>query len=186
MKTIENLTCGSGIVPIGKTARTVALASVAVVGLVTAALVYTAHATPSYNIVSATVVARASFLDPVDIKFKVNEGGEEVIHVWEAQDTVMQQIIIGPGGHTGWHSHPGPAVALIKAGTLALYSSDDPTCTPRIYLAGQAFVDSGQGHVHLAHNLSLTENVEVWVTYFDVPPGAAVRLDAPDPGNCDP
>jgi quercetin dioxygenase-like cupin family protein len=174
MKKIKNLRVS---------ARTVVLASVAVAGLVTA-LVRTVMATPPSNIVSGTVVARASFVDPTDIKFKINNGSEEVIHAPEAQETVMQQIIIGPGGSTGWHSHPGPAVALIKAGELALYSSDDPTCTPRIYLAGEAFVDSGQGHVHLARNLSATENLEVWVTYFDVPPGGSPRLDAANPGNC--
>ena len=190
MKMIKYLTSLSSLVPIakerGKTARKVVLTSVAVAGLVTAALVYTAHATPSFNIVSATVLARASFVDPVDIKFKIDSRNEEIVHVSGAQDTVMQQIIIGPGGHTGWHSHPGPAVAIIKAGALALYSSEDPTCTPRIYLPGQAFVDSGQGHVHLARNLSATENVEVWVTYFDVPAGASPRLDAANPGNCGP
>ena len=188
MKRIKNLTSTSSLEPggnrKGKTARLVVLAGVGVAALVTAALVRTAQATPSFNIVSATVVARASFVDPVDIKFKINTGSEEVILAPEAQETVMQQIVIGPGGHTGWHSHPGPAVAMIKAGALALYSSDDPTCTPRIYLPGQAFVDSGQGHVHLARNLSLTENVEVWVTYFDVPPGTSPRLDAANPGNC--
>jgi len=186
MNIIKNLTSVSNLAPDGNgrmRARTVVLASVAVAGLVTA-LVHTVMATPPSNIVSATVVARASFVEPTDIKFKINNGSEQVIHAPEAQETVMQQIIIGPGGSTGWHSHPGPAVALIKAGELALYSSDDPTCTPRIYLAGEAFVDSGQGHVHLARNLSPTENVEVWVTYFDVPPGGPVRLDAANPGNC--
>jgi hypothetical protein len=165
------------------TARTVLLASVAVAGLVTA-VVRTAMATPSSNIVSSTVVARASFVSPTDIKFKIEDGSKEVIHVPEAQETVIQQIIIGPGGSTGWHSHPGPAVAMIKSGGLALFSSEDPTCTPRIFLAGQAFVDKGQGHVHQARNLSATENVEVWVTYFDVPPGGLARLDAANPGNC--
>ena len=187
MKMIKNLTSLSSLVLIakerGKTARTIVLASIAVAGLVTA-VVRTAVATPPSNIVSGTVLARASFVESVDIKFKVNDGSEEVIHAPEVRETVIQQIIIGPGGHTGWHSHPGPAVALIKAGALALYSSEDPTCTPRIYLAGEAFVDSGQGHVHLARNLSATENVEVWVTYFDVPPGASPRVDAANPGNC--
>jgi quercetin dioxygenase-like cupin family protein len=187
MKMIKNLTSLSSLVPIakerGKTARTVVLSSVAVAGLVTA-VVRTAVATPPSNIVSATVVARASFVQPTDIKFKIDSGSEEVIQAPELQETVIQQIIIGPGGSTGWHSHPGPAVAMIKAGALALFSSEDPTCTPRIYLAGQAFVDKGQGHVHLGRNLSSTENVEVWVTYFDVPPGGPVRLDAPNPGNC--
>lgn len=174
MKKIKNLRVS---------ARTVVLTSVAVAGLVTA-VVRTALATPGSNIVSGTVLARASFVEPVDIKFKVNDGSEEVIHVRDAQETVIQQIVIGPGGHTGWHSHPGPAVAMIKAGALALYSSEDPTCTPRIYLPGQAFVDNGQGHVHFARNPSPTENVEVWVTYFDVPPGTSPRLDAANPGNC--
>jgi len=183
----KNLTSLSSLVPggngRGKTARTIVLASVAVAGLVTA-VVRTAVATPPSNIVSGTVLARASFLVPTDIKIKVDDGSEEVIHAPDVQDTVIQQIIIGPGGSTGWHSHPGPAVAMIKAGALALYSSEDPTCTPRIYLPGQAFVDHGQGHVHMARNLSPTDNLEVWVTYFDVPPGAPVRLDAANPGNC--
>jgi hypothetical protein len=143
-----------------------------------------ALATPGFNIIGATVLTRASFVDPVDIKFKL--GGEEtdILHVRDAQETVMQQILIGPGGHTGWHSHPGPAVALVKAGELTLYSSDDPTCTGRTYSAGQAFVDSGQGHVHIARNLSQTQNTEVLVTYFDVPQGGAFRIDAPNPGIC--
>src|ERR1043166_701743 len=178
MKMIKNLTSLSSLVPFcngrGKTARTVVLASVAVAGLVMA-LVRTALATPASNIVSSTVVARASFVQPTDIKFKIDSGSQEVIHAPDLQETVIQQIIIGPGGSTGWHSHPGPAVALIKAGALALFSSEDPTCTARIYLAGEAFVDKGQGHVHLARNMSPTENVEVWVTYFDVPPGGPAR-----------
>jgi len=154
------------------------------VAAVLTALPGAALATPSSNIVSATIVVRASFVDPVDAKFKIKTEDQNVIHAPELLETVLQQIIIGPGGSTGWHSHPGPVVVLIKAGELTFYSSEDPTCTPRIYLAGEAFVDSGQGHVHLARNLNATENVEVWVTYFDVPPGGSPRLDAADPGNC--
>ena len=149
------------------------------IGLAGAAL-----ATPGFGILSAPVLARASFTDPVDIKFKVGGADADIIHVRDAQETVMQQIVIGPGGHTGWHSHPGPAVALVKAGELTLYSSDDPTCTGRTYSAGQAFVDSGQGHVHIARNLSQTQNTEVLVTYFDVPSGGPFRIDAPNPGIC--
>ena len=163
------------------------LAFLVVVAAVSTVLSGAALATPGFMIFSAPVLATASFVDPVDIKFKV--GGEEadIIHVRDAQQTVIQQIVIGPGGHTGWHSHPGPAVVLVKAGELTLYSSDDPTCTGRTYSAGQAFVDSGQGHVHIARNLSLTDNAEVFVTYFDALPGPAgpvFRIDAPNPGIC--
>lgn len=142
--------------------------------------------TPGSGIVSAAVWARAGFTDQVDVKIKVNggRGGREVIHVPSAQETVIQQIVIGPGGQTGWHSHPGPVIVLIKAGELTVYSSDDPTCSPRTHRAGTAFVDSGQGHVHIAKNLSQNDNVELWATYLDVPAGGAFRIDAPSPGNC--
>ena len=148
------------------------------------AVTITAVLTPGAGILSAPVFARASFADPTDIKFKVKGHAEEVIHVPEAQETVIQQIVIGPAGHTGWHSHPGPVVVLLKSGQMSFYDGDDPTCSARIYSAGEAFVDSGQGHIHIARNESATENLEVWATYFDVPPGGAFRIDVPDPGNC--
>jgi quercetin dioxygenase-like cupin family protein len=154
------------------------------VAAVSTPLLSAAFATSPSGIVSATVVARAGFVDPVDIKFKLGEQRQEVINVRDAQQTVMQQIVIGPGGHTGWHSHPGPVVVLVKTGELTFYDSEDPTCTGRTYSTGQAFIDRGQGHVHIARNLSQGQNLELWVTYFDVPPGGPFRIDAADPGNC--
>ena len=149
---------------------------------VSAALAATVGATPGFR-ASGIIQARAAFADSTDIKFKVGAG--EVLHVREAADTVMQQISIGPDGHTGWHSHPGPAVVLVKSGAMTLYSAEDPACTGRTYTAGQAFVDSGQGHVHIGRNASSTDSLELWVTYFDVPPGGSVRIDVPvAPGNC--
>jgi quercetin dioxygenase-like cupin family protein len=187
MKIIKNLRFVSGLAPIGNgrgmTARTGVFVSLGVAAVLTA-LSGAAQATPSSNILSAPVVARASFVDPVDVKFKNKDGNQEVFQASELLETVMQQIIIGPGGSTGWHSHPGPVVVLIKAGEFTFYSSEDLTCTPRTYSAGQAFIDPGQGHVHLGRNLSTSQNVEVWVTYFDVPTGGPFRLDAPNPGNC--
>ena len=142
-----------------------------------------AVATPPAG-VTGTVVARGDFADPVDIKFKVTEGSQEVIHAPNARQTVMQGIVIGPGGHTGWHSHPGPVVVLVKSGELTLYSDYAGTCTGQTYTMGQAFIDHGQGHVHLGLNSSPSVNTELWVTYFDVPPGGAFRIDAADPGSC--
>ncbi len=142
--------------------------------------------TPS-SMVSGVIFARASFADQTDIKFKIKGLGQEVINVNNAGDTVMQKIVIAPGGHTGWHSHPGPVVVLISAGEMSFYDSDDPTCTARTYSTGQAFVDSGQGHVHIARNEGSVP-LELYITYFDVTPGVpapgAFRIDAPSPGNC--
>lgn len=139
------------------------------------------------SMVSGVIFARASFADQTDIKFKIKGQGQEVVNVNNAGDTVMQKIVIEPGGHTGWHSHPGPVVVLIKSGEMSFYDSEDPTCTVRRYSAGQAFVDSGQGHVHIARNEG-SAPLELYATYFDVTPGVAApdafRIDAPSPGNC--
>lgn len=142
-------------------------------------------ASPGEGVVG-TIVARAGFANPVSVMFRIADDRDhrtKVIQVQNAQDTVMQQIVFTAGGHTGWHSHPGPALVLVKQGELTLYSADDPACTGRTYSAGQAFIDPGQGHVHLGR-ASQTGNTEVWVTYFDVPPGSGPRLDAVDPGTC--
>jgi quercetin dioxygenase-like cupin family protein len=155
---------------------------VALLAIATGALATVVLATPGSG-VSSVVQARASFVVPVDLKLKVDNESQDVIHVPDTRETVIQQITIAPGGHTGWHSHPGPAVALIKSGTLTLFDGETPGCAPRAYTAGQSFVDRGQGHVHLAANLGTT-NVEVWVTYFDVPPGDSPRIDQADPHAC--
>lgn len=144
----------------------------------------TAYATPPSGVITAPVVARGAFADATDVKFKVTGHGQEVIHVDNAGDTIVQQILIAPGGNFGWHSHPGPVVVVVKGGELTFYEGDDPSCTPRTYVQGQVFVDRGQGHVHYARNLSATTNLELWATYFDVPPGAPQRIDAPNPGYC--
>jgi quercetin dioxygenase-like cupin family protein len=154
--------------------------------LLTACALGTALATPPSGVVTAPVVARGVFADATDVKFKVTGRGQEVIHVDNSRDTLVQQIVIGPGGNFGWHSHPGPVVVVVKSGELTFYEGDDPSCTPRTYVAGQVFVDRGQGHVHFARNLSASKNLELWATYFDVPTGivGAQRIDAPNPGYC--
>lgn len=99
-------------------------------------------------------------------------------------DVVVQNISIAPGGHTGWHTHPGQAIAVVKAGALTVYDGDDPTCTGREITAGNVYLDPGRGHVHLGRNLSPTTTLEIVVTYLDVPLGGSFRIDAADPGNC--
>jgi len=70
-----------------------------------------------------------------------------------------------------------------KVWSNVFYDSEDPTCTVRTYSAGEAFIDSGQGHVHIARNEG-SVNLELWATYFDVPAGGAFRINADSTGNC--
>ncbi|MEX1265032.1 MAG: hypothetical protein WEE66_14055 [Actinomycetota bacterium] len=97
-------------------------------------------------------------------------------------DVVTQSITIAPGGHTGWHSHPGPVIVTIAAGTMTFYDADDPACSPGTYNTGDTFVDHGSGHIHIARNEGST-NLVLYATYL-VPVGAAIRTDVPNPGNC--
>ena len=157
----------------------------AVIAAVFALVAGAAVATPGSG-ASATVVARAAFADHVDLTLSIRDDGpgRDNIHVRNAADTVMQQIRFDPDAVSGWHSHPGPAVILIKSGQLTFYSEDDRECGGRTFSAGQAFIEP-PGLVHFAHNPSLTEIAEVGVTYFDVPPDlASPRIDEPAPGNC--
>ncbi len=130
-----------------------------------------AAATPGSG-ASSTIVARGAAVEKVKS------------HSNRPYDVVVQQITIAPGGHTGWHTHPGNAVAVIKSGTLTIYDGDDPSCEGRDYTAGQVYLDPGRGHVHFGRNLSVTTPLEIVVTYLDVPLGGGVREDAPSPGNC--
>lgn len=130
-----------------------------------------AAATPGEG-ASGTIIARGASTE------KVKTRGHQ------PYDVVVQQITVAPGGHTGWHTHPGSAIAVVTSGTLTIYDSDDPSCTGRDYAAGEVYLDPGYGHAHLGRNENTTERLEITVTYLDVPTGAGVREDAGDPGVC--
>jgi hypothetical protein len=100
-----------------------------------------------------------------------------------ALDIATQTITFDPGGQSGWHTHPGPVFISVIEGTMTFYEGDDPDCQPLVVSAGHGFVD-GQtdGHAHIARNETGQQATNL-VTYF-VPPGAALRKDALNPGNC--
>jgi quercetin dioxygenase-like cupin family protein len=153
--------------------------SVLVAGLAALMVAATALATMGAGVTSTTIAQG----NAGDIDVKVKTGA------WKLQiDTKGPSTLattenrVAPGGHFGWHSHPGPSLVIVKSGTSTFYRGDDPDCTPEVHPAGTAYVDPG-GVVHTARNESLTEDLVVIVTRL-VPEGAAPRIDEPDPGNC--
>jgi quercetin dioxygenase-like cupin family protein len=97
-------------------------------------------------------------------------------------DVYIFQNTWQPGGNTGWHTHPGPSLITVTAGTLTVYEASNPTCTPITYTAGQSFTDIGCGDIHLVANEG---NVQAQVVGIQiVPAGAPRRIDEPAPGNC--
>jgi len=97
-------------------------------------------------------------------------------------DVYVTRNAIAVGGHSGWHTHPGPSLIIVTVGEIMAYDGDDPTCTPKRYRAGEGFVDPGDGHVHLLRNETDAPAETVAVQFL--PKDATRRIDAPAPGNC--
>ena len=99
-------------------------------------------------------------------------------------DVVTVLFTVQPGGHGGWHTHPGPAVFTVSAGTLTMYEGDDPSCTPQHFPAGTGSIEAGTpAHSHLLRNE--TDSVAQTIVTFFVPVGTpTIRTDLPDPGYC--
>ncbi|MGH7449125.1 MAG: hypothetical protein ACRELT_16250 [Longimicrobiales bacterium] len=131
---------------------------------------------------SSTLLGRATFSDGENLKVKRMTGDWHVeVKAHREMDIAVQQIVFQPGGYSGWHSHPGPVFIQVVSGTMTFYDSTDPTCTPIVRTVGQGFLDVGD-HAHIARNETSSPAVNV-VTYL-APPGAALRIDEPAPGNC--
>src|SRR5262249_59731828 len=80
------------------------------------------------------------------------------------------------GGHTGWHSHPGPSIISVVSGQATEYHDESPIGTP--HPAGTAFVDEGT-HAHILVNEGDTDLVTV--AFQVLPSGPPHPLDAPPP-----
>jgi hypothetical protein len=162
----------------GKMRVTVAAA----VGLVFLLLVGVALATPGAGILGAPVHARGTLEPTTGQNLIVNSKSGVHVKTQGSVDLVTQEIRIAPGGHTGWHSHPGPVLVTVKAGSLQLIYADDASCQGTVYESGDSFVDRGDETVHIARASPFAETV-FWATYF-VPgaPGSVFRLDEPAPG----
>jgi quercetin dioxygenase-like cupin family protein len=150
-----------------------ALLSVGLVGVamaaVTAATVTPSWATPPQNLVQ-TQLARGTNTSHGTIPLKFGT------------DVVMVQITVQPGGSSGWHSHPGGAIIVVKEGTLTVYSPVRHRCRITTYSAGQAFIER-PGEVDNVFNNSTVPYV-LYVTFPRVPPNVSPRTDEPDPGTC--
>jgi quercetin dioxygenase-like cupin family protein len=146
-----------------------ALLSVAIACVVTAVAVGSGAATPPSGLVNI-LLARG------------NDVADGTLPIQAGTDVVMAQITVDPGGSSGWHSHPGGAIIVVKTGTLTVYRSIGSQCQANTYSAGQTFIER-PGEVDDVVNTGTIQYV-LLVTFPRVPQGEAPRIDEPDPGNC--
>lgn len=154
------------------------LISIAVATLAAVAFGGIALATPA-SLVTSTTLATGS-LDPINLNIKNGDWKTQIRTKGESSLTVVENRV-APGGSFGWHSHPGPSLVIVKAGTLTFYEASDPTCTPSVHTAGDAYVDEGTD-VHTARNEGTVDAIVI-VTRL-IPAGSNPRIDEPDPGTC--
>ena len=141
----------------------------AIVALMAGAAVFKARATPPSGLVNQ-LLARGK---------NISEG---TIPLQFGTDVAMVQITVAPGGSSGWHSHPGGAIIIVKEGSLTVFESVGNKCETKTYGAGQAFVER-PGEVDQVINTGTVQYV-LLVTFPHVPVGSSPRTDEPNPGTC--
>jgi hypothetical protein len=114
------------------------------------------------------------------VKSKV-EGYVVELKSKDNSDIAVADITVVPGGHSGWHYHPGPVLVVVKTGAITFYHGNDPTCTGTRHPAGTVFIEE-DGVAGIARNEEPVETTVV-ATFF-VPAGSPTRIDADRPGNC--
>jgi len=128
--------------------------------------------------VTPTIIARGN-LGVFHVQSKFEGYGIE-LKAHDNTDVQVRSAIATPGSYSGWHTHPGPVILVIKTGTLTVYDASDPTCTPKVYTAGTAFFEGTTPHNVRNEG---TVAVEYGTVYF-VPAGGPTRIEADFPPNC--
>ena len=158
---------------------------------------------PSFTVATGFVSTAVARGNAGAFHIRSTDGFVVEIKAKDNTDIAVSNVVVAPGGSSGWHSHPGPVLVIVKTGAITFYragkhggqngddekgdnengnnGSNAPTCSRTVYPAGSAFVEvPAPGHVMLAKNEGATE-ATVTATYF-APPGAALRIDQAWPG----
>ena len=151
------------------------IACLAVVAILACAIM--TWASPATG-VTPTLIGRGTY-----DRFKINIPPGQAPFEYMAQakpaiDMVVQTHDFQPGASTGWHQHPGPVFITVTQGELTFYERDDPTCSPKVFTAGEGFVDTGDGHIGRNESGALAKDVTVAIA----PVGGAFRTELSAPG----
>lgn len=110
---------------------------------------------------------RGEFTDDVSITLEMKAAGEDgtqVMHLEDASNLVLAEVVVQPGAVFPWHTHPATTISIIDEGDLVYVTEE---CIERHYPAGTANVDSGE--VHTAYNPSETEEMILLAAMMGAP-----------------
>jgi len=188
------------------------LAGVAVSLTVGAVVAVVASATPPAGVAGGPILSRGTVTEDVVIgnpvrrtvtrKVRVRARGRTVtrrvkvrvrtvrtlIACSEAKpcDTAFQQVTINPGGHTGWHTHPGPTFVAVAEGGGTLYhgGAAGTACSGHTYGAGSGFFQPTSDVHTLWNQASVPLVVHAFYVLPAGTPSTSIRTDQPQPPNC--
>ena len=155
---------------------------VGIVGLMAlgGGLIGNALASPASSFTAET--ARGPLVDrPLAVNWSFGVGNKVKLKTSGPVEIAAQRVVVAPGGTLGWHSHPGPTLVTIMAGTMSFYHAEH--CTAEIeYETGDSFSNL-PNEIHMARNEGSVDLV-IYASYF-VPartPPVLLRIDQPSPG----
>jgi quercetin dioxygenase-like cupin family protein len=151
----------------------IARRSLAVLGAV-AVVSTTTLATPPAGVVSNVILAQGATVIPLKEKITVGDNWSVNLEDKGQSDFYFQDLVVGPGGRTGWHSHPGLLLITVKEGSVDFYDKD---CVKRTYGAGQSFSESAEPHNALN---SGSGNAHLLIAYI-VKKGEPRRIESAQP-----
>ena len=133
-----------------------------------------AFATPPAGVVSNVIVAQGVTLGPVKERADVGDSWAVNLQDKGQSEFFFQDLVVGPGGYTGWHSHPGILLITVKEGSVEFYDKD---CAKHTYAAGQSFTEGAEPHAAMNRGAG---NARLLVAYI-VKKGEPRRIEAAQP-----
>jgi quercetin dioxygenase-like cupin family protein len=103
----------------------------------------TAIATDRLGVVSNVILGHGVTTGPVHEQIRRGDSWSVNLDAGAPSDFYFQDEVVAPGGHTGWHSHPGVLMVVVTEGSIDFYDKD---CRKRSFSAGQAFTESADPH----------------------------------------
>jgi quercetin dioxygenase-like cupin family protein len=135
-----------------------------------------AWATPIFRL-TAPVLATGNDNSNIEANGVFGTGGDQFranLRTDGPSTIFVQDVAYSPGGHTGWHSHPGILTLALISGTVQWYNGK---CEPTTYIAGDAWTEGSQ--LHYFRNIGAI-NAHLMATYI-IAQGATPRIDEPAP-----
>lgn len=146
-------------------------------GAIACALAGFALATPILDLTSPLLSVGKQNADIREVGTSQLSSGDEfrVVLKTNGPSTIsVQEAAYSPGGHNGWHSHPGLVAVTLVSGTIQWFNEN---CEATVYNAGDSWVEGSQHHYF--RNIG-TGNVQLTAVYITAQ-GQALRIDQAAP-----